>query len=374
MTRRALWWGVVATLFGVACGEQTPTAQSAAPQDASEATSTPETSPAADKAAGPAGTVQVSDMTAKPSAPAGVGVAGSASTMNTPAVAGGVSGTAATVPSAGAGGTSDASAQAGTNAAPPEAGSDAASMATGNILPPADSVDEDGPFAVAPENLSSGPGRTSGVFRPMQLGENGVKHPIFIWSCGGGSQPSNYVWHMNRIASHGFVVVADDAPLDASGSKIKASMDWIIAENDREGSDFYQKLDTTRIGIGGHSMGSLNTLTASNDPRVKASILVCGGGRGGAGAAMFHSPSLYLGGVGEMGTVNYEGDYEETPAPTVFLIKEDTDHIYCARNNMAPWVGFLRWNLAGEEKYKPDFTDMSGIYCKSPWECRSKNW
>ena len=369
---------LVGTFALVACGGERANPQISMPQNTAGLAS-----PAgAGASAGMAGAVAQSGGAGATSGTGRAGASGQAGKGGASAAGSPAAGTAAAgmaAPAGMGGGASGngsagtAPATAGTAGMPPAAGATANPM-TGAILPPVDSVDADGKFATAPENLSSGPGGTSGVFRPAMLGQNGLKHPIFVWSCGGGSQPRDYVFHMNRIASHGFVVVADDAPLDASGSKIKASIDWIIKENDRQGSDFYQKLDTMRIGIGGHSMGALNTLTGSADARVKASILVCGGGGGGAGAAKFHAPSLYLGGVGEMGTRNFEGDYAETPSPTAFLIKEDTDHILCARNNLAPWVAFLRWNLAGDTKYKADFTDMSGTYCKSPWMCRSKNW
>jgi hypothetical protein len=251
---------------------------------------------------------------------------------------------------------------------------------TGSILPPVDSTDADGPFKTAPEDLASGPSGTSGVFRPAELGKDGLKHPIFIWSCGGGTAPNSYIWHFNRIASHGFVVVADDPPTPATGAKLIASMDWIIKENDRKDSIFYQKLDTTKIGIGGHSMGSLNTLIAGSDPRVGTTVNVCGGsGSGTTGAAKYHAPALYLGEVNEGGTANFDADFAATPSPEIFLIHESTnnnlnDHIMCARDNMPAWIAWLRWILAGESNRKPDFFD-GGAYCKSPWaECRNKNW
>lgn len=82
---------------------------------------------------------------------------------------------------------------------------------------------------------------------------------------------------------------------------------------------------------------------------------------------------MILGGDGDIGTPNYEGDYSEIKAPVVFLTKSSTGHIDCARNNLAPWVAFMRWNFYGEEKWKPDFFTM-GTYCKSPWKCKSKNY
>jgi hypothetical protein len=220
----------------------------------------------------------------------------------------------------------------------------------------------------------SGPSGQSTLFYPTDLGKDGVKHPVFHWGCGAGSQPSQYADHLNLLASYGFVIIAN-----ASGSNpAKASLDWMLAENDKPDSIFYQKLDPTRVGIGGHSLGALETFSSAADPRLSLYVLVCGGcmsGTGGCGAKDIHAPSIFLGGEGEGGTMNFEGDYAEIPSsPSVFVTKTDTDHIYCARNNLAPWVAFMRWQWCGEQQWAKEFMP-GGTYCKSPWlDCKSKNF
>jgi hypothetical protein len=217
---------------------------------------------------------------------------------------------------------------------------------------------------------ASGPTGASTLFYPMELGKGGVLHPVFHWGCGAGSQPSQYADHLTLLASYGFVVIAN-----ASGSMpAKASLDWILAENEKMGSMFYQKLDPKRVGTGGHSLGALETFQVASDPRLNLYVLVCGGSTSGTtGAANIHGPSIFLGGEGESGTMNFEGDYGAiTKASSIFVTKTMTDHIYCARNNLAPWVAFMRWNFCGEDKWKKEFMP-DGTYCKSPWlACKSK--
>jgi len=238
---------------------------------------------------------------------------------------------------------------------------------------PATSVDEDGPFT--PTRIENGGERgTSWVFYPEELGKNGMLHPVFNWGPGAGTAPSNYVDHLNRLASHGFVVISQ--PSSGNGNTEKASLDWILAENDRADSTFYQKLDPSKVGAGGHSLGALTTMAMASDPRLNLYVLVCGGcmsGRGGCGAADIHGPTVILGGDTDTGTPNFEGDYDEITSPVVFVTKDDTGHIPCARNNLAPWVAFMRWQFCGEEQWKPDFFD-GGEYCQNPWECKSKGF
>jgi hypothetical protein len=272
-----------------------------------------------------------------------------------------------------------------TGGMPAMAGTGAAMAGTGGTAPAAGSCGPD--TMVSPANLGnvmmrgpwtptmkagSGPNGNSTLFYPMDLGKDGVLHPVFHWGCGAGSQPSQYADHLNLLASHGFVVIAN-----ASGSMPgKASLDWILAENDKMGSMFYKKLDPNRVGTGGHSLGALETFQYASDPRLKLYVLVCGGsGSGTTGAANIHGPSIFLGGEGEGGTTNFRADYMAiTKSPSVFVTKTSTDHIACARNNLAPWVAFMRWQFCGEEKWKAEF-QADGTYCKSPWlACMSKGF
>src|SRR5262249_35920213 len=81
------------------------------------------------------------------------------------------------------------------------AASDASTGAGMGTLPPVMSVDMDGPFAVT---IDVNAGANSWVFRPMELGKGGVKHPIFVWGTGATSVPMQYTDHFTRVASHGF--------------------------------------------------------------------------------------------------------------------------------------------------------------------------
>ena len=237
-------------------------------------------------------------------------------------------------------------------------------------FPAADTVDQTvGPGPFTPMHVERmGPTGNSWIFFPAELGENGLKHPVFQWGPGAGTGPMEYTDHLNHLASHGFVVICQ--PSTMSGQD---ALDWILEQNEESGSMFYQKLDPMKVGRGGHSMGSFQTFSEAADPRLTLYVLVCGGG-GGAGAAQIHAPTLILGGDSDFATSGYNGDFDRITEPVVFLIKSGTDHIACARNNLAPWTAFMRWHWYGEEaKYKADFLE-GGIYCNDPWTCESKGF
>lgn len=215
----------------------------------------------------------------------------------------------------------------------------------------------------------TGPSGASWVYYPEGLGKDGLKHPVFQWGPGAGTGPSNYLDHLNLLASYGFVVVSQ-----ASTNSGKAALDWILKQNETQGSMWFGKLDPDRVARGGHSMGALQSMSESADPRLKLTVLVCGGAGGGGGAAKIEYPSIFLGGTGESGTRNFVADYGEVKGPSVFVTHTMADHISCARDNMGPWVAMMRWHLCGEEeKWKKEFLE-GGTYCKAPWEaCKSKN-
>jgi hypothetical protein len=237
--------------------------------------------------------------------------------------------------------------------------------------PAADTVDSAvGPGPWMPAHVeSTGPSSKSWVFYPMGFGRDGMKHPVFDWGPGSGTGPAEYADQLNHLASHGFVVISQ-----ASTESGTTALNWLLAQNESAGSMWYQKLDLTRVGQGGHSMGSLLTLNEADDARLSLYVLVCGGAGGGGGAASINDPVIFLGGAGLGDTTNFEPDYAEVTGPAVFVRHTNTDHIGCARANLAPWVAFMRWHWCGEaSKYKPMF-GAGGAFCSSPWHaCESKN-
>ena len=229
-----------------------------------------------------------------------------------------------------------------------------------------------GPFTPALIQ-NGGPTGRSWVFYPKELGRGGCKHPIFNWGPGAGTGPSNYRDHLNHLASHGFVIISQ--PSSGNGSTEKPALEWLIKQNDTASSPFHQKLDTTKVVMGGHSMGALTTFAMADFKPITHYVLVCGGSFGApTGAQNIHGPTLILGGDTDSGTPNFDDDYAAIKTPVIFLVKNGTDHISCARNNMEPWAAWMRWQLYGETKWKADFF-AGGKYSKSPWRAsRTKNF
>jgi hypothetical protein len=305
------------------------------------------------------------------------------------AVSGSRAGVGGNTGSGGTGGSTGAAA-GGTGGNPADAGSAAlgagsdggAATPTGNVapapkLPPVTSVDADGPFKTT-QDLAAGPNGQSGLFYPTELGKDGLQHPIFLFGCGGSSTPSQYVDHMNRIASHGFVTIAEISTTAADGATLKASLDWIIAQNERPQSVFFHKLDTTKIAVGGHSIGSVNAFAIASDPRLTTSIHVAGGSLGnqGSSALTLTHPAAYICSESDVfGNVEKaQADYKVTTVPVFFTVMTGSDHVAAARDGLPAIVAWLRWHLGGETDRRSSFLDSTGEFRTGKFVSQSKNW
>jgi hypothetical protein len=257
---------------------------------------------------------------------------------------------------------------------------DAGDAATGEptpapTLPPVTSVTMDGPFATTVD-ASAGPGRAGLVVRPTMLGSNGLKHPIFIWGPGRGTRVRDYESFMSRIASHGFVVYSEISPT-ADGSEMLAAITWLISENERAESPYYQQLDESKIGVGGHSFGSNSAMSASSDPRVKAFVHTAGSGFRGAGKALnLRQPAAFICGEDDpiANVTDCRTDYMETSSPVFFTIVAGEDHLSTVSAGLPLVVAWLRWHLGDESDRKSMFIGTTCDFCTGVYTSQSKNW
>jgi hypothetical protein len=270
--------------------------------------------------------------------------------------------------SGGAAGTTPITATGGTMAMMPNTMPGAPTM-SGGILPKVDTTDGDGPLAAM--------GMDHGefyVYRPMELGKDGLKHPIFVWGTGAGSVPSEYTFFA-QFATHGIVVVSPDLA-QKGAADMKAALDWIIAQNEDSSSPYYQKLDTTRVGMGGHSQGSVATFDQEGmEDRLKTTIHIAGGSFDMRGSSKVKTPTAYICGETDFALPNCEADWETVEdQPTFFSVLMGVDHVTCARRAMAGMVAWLRWHLGDESERAAEFTGPGGKFHMDIWVSQTKNW
>jgi hypothetical protein len=140
------------------------------------------------------------------------------------------------------------------------------------------------------------------VYYPKDMSQ-GYCHPVITWGNGTGDQPEPvepnckagscgyYKTIITQMASHGFVVVASLSSQTLQGDPLPqiAGVNWMIKENADPASKFYHKLDISKIGATGHSQGGAATSVTATDPRIVASVPICG-----ARTGTMHGPALLI--------------------------------------------------------------------------------
>ena len=231
---------------------------------------------------------------------------------------------------------------------------------------------------------------------PEQL-SNDQKHAVVVWGPGGGTEPGAYGGIIRRLASHGFVVIAlRESPGNAT--QAIPALNWLEKKNKDPNDPLYQKLDMTKVGCSGHSMGGLESEQALiKDDRVITAMLNNSGDLGHTAMSQV-STSKTIGivyGEGGMERPNAEADYNNhgVKAPACLIKMTGGQGNECQNgecgwgHGSGPWggmaatVAWMRWHLGGEDFRKKDFVGTSGKYINGningqpgKWKGQCKNF
>jgi dienelactone hydrolase len=238
-----------------------------------------------------------------------------------------------------------------------------------------------GAFAVTSE--VTGPGQAFTVFAPQPLGAGGLRHPIVVFSVGTFGAPSAYEFMLERIASHGFVVIAGDDGNQAEGDQALVGLDWLVAEDERVGSGWFGKLGVDRVAAVGHSQGGNAAIhVALKRDRVTAvAPLMPGAGLLGGAARADESaltiPAFYICGGLDLivPAKSCTTRFTTTPAPTWTGVIKQANH-FTPVHDTAPnaellgWlISFLRAELMEDDAASPRFVGpVFGLTQDSDWK------
>lgn len=221
------------------------------------------------------------------------------------------------------------------------------------------------------------------VIAPKELGRDGIKHPILIWSNGAGAGSSSYRAMLDNVAAHGFFVVDDKQSSFESMPEVesqRAAIEWVIAQASKQGGPYQGKLDAERIAIAGHSMGSVSSFGNVKDPRIKTSIHMAGGLSGNPEGVDeswlkdLHAPTAFLCGSADSGLTRARNDFAaaDPKVPLFFGVLAGVGHTdEFSGTNGGRWgrivIAWLRWQLAGDESFAKSFRGADCEFCKGDW-------
>lgn len=255
-------------------------------------------------------------------------------------------------------------------------------MAVG-AAPAGAAVGGSGPYPADYETSASLANHT--IFRPQTLPSERL--PIVVWGNGGcsanGLSQGNF---LREIASHGFLAIANGAP-NGSGSTnaqmLTQSIDWAVAENSRQGSKYYNRLDTSRVAVAGFSCGGLEAYAVSNDPRVTTTVIFSSGLLNDADDYQLRrltKPIAYfVGGPSDIAYPNAMDDWGKLPAGLpAFMGNLNVGHggTYDQPNGGEfgrVAVLYLTWRLKGDTSAGANFVGADCGLCRSQWAVQQKN-
>ncbi|MEU7752264.1 cellulose binding domain-containing protein [Micromonospora sp. NPDC049171] len=249
---------------------------------------------------------------------------------------------------------------------------------------PADAaVGGSGPYPADYETSASLANHT--IFRPQTLPSERL--PIVVWGNGGcsanGLSQGNF---LREIASHGFLAIANGAP-NGSGSTnsqmLTQSIDWAVAENSRQGSKYFNRIDTTKVAVAGFSCGGLEAYAVSNDPRVTTTGIFSSGLLNDADDYQLRrltKPIAYfVGGPSDIAYPNAIDDWGKLPAGLpAFMGNLNVGHggTYDQPNGGEfgrVAVLYLKWRLKGDTTAGGNFVGPNCGLCRSQWSVQQKN-
>jgi hypothetical protein len=246
-----------------------------------------------------------------------------------------------------------------------------------------------GPFATVTEN-DIGPqagaipdGGTQPrftMFRPRDMAQGGLCHPVVTWGNGTNATPTMYKSLLGNLASHGFVVIASNSAnvLQGNPAPMLAGVTWVLEQNADPTSVLYHRIDTSHVGATGHSQGAMATSQASGDSHITTSVPI----EGAFAQSNLHGPAMFFCG-GDDSIVGCDGARSAlaavTTLPAMYAEYLSVDHgSWMGRSTPsvveATVTAWMRVHLMGDPDLRSWFYGPSCKLCTdSGWSIDRKN-
>lgn len=270
-----------------------------------------------------------------------------------------------------------------------------------------------GRFAAIKEIDPGLPGQA--IYRPADLQAMGdTKLGIYAFGNGACTDDAAHTrLHLLEVASHGYLVIVPGSFYTGPGSiprpadlpkvggdlnvaltrpeQLGEAITWALAENNRQGSAYFGRIDPQAIAVSGFSCGGLQALLNASDPRVRTLVMMNSGlfidgptqmaGMTGDKTLLdkLHTPTLYvLGGETDIAYAAGVDDYERITRVPAAMASIDKGHggTYWEPDGGSAAqvvVKWLDWQLRGDVEAGRWFTGADCVLCRDPaWTLKTK--
>lgn len=210
------------------------------------------------------------------------------------------------------------------------------------------------------------------VWRPATL-EDGKRYPVVTWGNGTCGLPSSYADLLAHIASHGFIVIAPNYRQIGNGDLMLRALEVLRAEDERQGSALYGKVDLEHVGASGHSQGAGSAVAVSDEQIIDAVVAVEGGGSGTNG-----KPTFFIAGADDavVTPATVRSAYNGVRGPAAYGLRADADHITPideAEKMWGPVTAWFKAQLEEDETARAYFDDTCTLCDDPDWTLERKN-
>lgn len=241
---------------------------------------------------------------------------------------------------------------------------------------PSSYYEQVGPHKVTVQQ--GGPDHT--LFYPNDIGSGSAQYPVLIWGNGTGASVSEYDFALRHLASWGFVVAAANTGQSGSGQEMLAGARFLIAEDQRPGSVFHNKINESKVGAAGHSQGGGGAIAAGADSLVDTTIPIQPGPQGTV--SQLKGPSLFVAGQYDFIVPSFyvKARYSQaTHIPAIFAELRGADHSFPGETRtrmVGVATAWFRFWLSGDEQARGIFfgpTSTCGICNDQAWSQVARN-
>jgi len=281
-----------------------------------------------------------------------------------------------------------------------------------------------GPYKAIMEMDPGLPGHT--IYRPDDLSAlNGTSLPIVVWGNGACANAGNFFApFLTEISSYGYLVIALGPIVQLNGAgfpqgpavlprpqgsspaqsppnlpppathsvQLIEAVTWAIAENQRAGSKYYQRLDSKKIAAMGQSCGGVQAIEVAADPRITTAMIwnsglfpkptEMAGGKpmGKDDLKSLHTPVAYISGdAQDIAFANADDDFERIGSVPIFRgyergVTHGGTYLQPGGGEFSGVaVAWLDWQLKGDQRASLMFKGENCGLCVNPrWVIRKK--
>lgn len=176
---------------------------------------------------------------------------------------------------------------------------------------------------------------TQTVYYPDNIQYATKPYPVIAWANGTMVTAGFYDKLLVEIAKGGYIVVACDESMSEDGKAQIASIDFILEKNNDKNDIFYNKINTNKIGVIGHSQGGRSSVNAAvADSRIDCVISIAGSNFDYEVEGL-KTPTLFFAGTSDMIVSPSQWivpAYEIAEGPTVYASLNKGIHTSCSTN------------------------------------------